>query len=67
LILCGGHLVLQAPILDCETFDPFSLHEDFLTASEVNVGWREVAEALVTAMIVVMLDEGPDPGFEIAW
>jgi hypothetical protein len=40
LILCGLHLVLQAAISDCGSFDPFSLQQDGLGASEVDVGRR---------------------------
>jgi hypothetical protein len=38
LILCGLLLVLQAAISDCGLFDPFSLQQDGLGASEADVG-----------------------------
>jgi hypothetical protein len=46
-LLCRSQLVLQASSFDCRAFDPFSLHEDFLAASEVDVGGREIFQALV--------------------
>lgn len=64
--LCGVHLVLQATISDRGAFDPFSLQQDFLAASEVDVGWREVTQASVITAMVLILDEGGDLGFEIA-
>jgi hypothetical protein len=36
--LCGFLLVLQASLLDCVPFDPFSFQQDCLTAPEVHVG-----------------------------
>ena len=35
-------------------------------ASEIDVGGRDVAQALVVAPVVVLIDEGLDLGFEIA-
>ncbi len=57
--------MLQASILDGETFDPLSFTQDFRRASEVDVGRREIAQALVIAAMIVMLDEGGDPGFKV--
>lgn len=54
----------QAPLVDGFAFDPFSCLQDGLAASEVDVGWCEIAEALVVAPVVVMIDEGADPRFE---
>ena len=56
----------QAAVLDCLSFDPFSLQQDGLTASEVNIGGRKIAQALMVAMMIVMIDEAVDAGFEIA-
>ena len=58
--------MLQAPVFDGLSLDPFSLQQDGLAASEVDVGRGEIAEALVIAPMVVVLDEGADLGFEIA-
>ena len=58
--------MLQAPIFDGSSFDPFSLFEDGGGPAEVGIGGCHVAEALVIALVVVMLDERRDLGFEIA-
>ena len=47
----------QAAVLDCLSFDLFSLHEDCLAAPEVDVGGRKVADALVVAKVIVVGDE----------
>ena len=50
--------MLQASILDGASFDPFSFQQDGLSSAEVNVGRREITEALViTAMVVVTVAE----------
>ena len=58
--------MLQAAVCDGCTLDAFSLGEDRLGPAEVDVGRREVVEALVIADVVVVLDEGVDLPFEIA-
>jgi len=58
--------VLQSSVSDGVSFDPFALEQDGLTASEVDVGGREVLQALVIATMIVVLDEAADVGFEIA-
>jgi len=58
--------VLQAAILDCGSFDPFSFQQDGLGASEVDVSRGKIAQALVIAAMVVVVDEGVDPGFQVA-
>jgi len=67
LILCGELTVLQAPILECAAFDPFSLFEDSRASAKIDVGGREVVEALVITLMVIVLDERLDLGVEIAW
>jgi len=52
--------------MDCLSFGPFSLQQDCLTASEVSIGGRKIAQALIVAMMIVMIDEAVDAGFEIA-
>jgi hypothetical protein len=59
-------LVLQATIFDCPAFDPFAFEEDGLAAPEVDVSRSEIVEALVIAVMVVVLDEGGDLELEIA-
>ena len=58
--------MLQAPLFDGLSFDPFSLQQDGLAASEVDVGRRKIVEALMIAAMIVALDEGSDLGLEIA-
>jgi hypothetical protein len=52
--------VLQATILDGGSFDPFSFQQDGLSSAEVDVGWREIVQALVIAAMIVVIDEGVD-------
>src|SRR6476661_8367012 len=59
--------MVQAPQFDGLSLDPLSLQQNGLAASEVDVGGREIVEALVIAPMIVVLDEGCDLGFEIAW
>ena len=66
LILCGDLAVMQAPIFDSLSFDPFTLFDDGLCPAEVGIGGRDVVQALVIALMVVMLDERFDLSFEIA-
>lgn len=62
---CSG-LVLQATFSDCLFLDLLSHFQDFRAASVVDVGWRQVGEALVVAVAVVVVDEGADLPSEIA-
>src|SRR5262245_53043732 len=64
--LCGLGVMLQASIGDGLAFDPFAFEQNGLAAFEVDVGWGEIAEALVVAAMVVVLDESRDLAFEIA-
>ena len=58
--------MLQAPMLDRLSFDPFTLLDDGWCPAEVGVGGRHVVQALVVALVIVVLDEGLDLGLEIA-
>ena len=57
---------MQAPRFEYFSFDPFALFENGFVAAEVDVGWRDVVQALVEALMVVVIDEGCDLGFTIA-
>ena len=59
-------LMAQAAFLDRQFFDLLPPFDDGRIPSEVSIGGRDVIQALVVAMVVVMLDEGPDLVFEIA-
>jgi hypothetical protein len=52
--------MLQAPVFDGLSFDPFTFQQDSLTAPEVDIGRRQIAQALVIALVIVVLDEGRD-------
>ena len=59
--------MLQAPILECLSLDPFSSFDDGGSPAAIDIGRRHIVEALVVALVVVVLDEGLDLLFEIAW
>ena len=56
----------QASVCDGLSFDPFSSQQDGVATAEVDVGRRQIAEALVVAQVIVVGDEGADLGFEVA-
>ena len=58
--------MLQAAIGDRLAFDPFAFEEDAFGPSKIDVSRCEIAQALVIAGMIVMLDEGRDLPFEIA-
>ena len=60
-------LVQQAAIGDCLSFDSFPFDQNGLASPEVDVGGRQVTEALVIAQVIVIGDEGLNLGFQIAW
>ena len=53
-------------MLDGLSLDPFALFDDGGGPAEVGVGGRHVVQALVVALVVVVLDEGLDLGLEVA-
>ena len=55
--------MLQAPVFHCLSFDPFSFSQDGLAAPAVDIGGRKIVEALVVAVMVVVIDEGADLRF----
>lgn len=65
--MLGGELaVLQAPMFDGFSFDPFTLFDDGRCPAEVGIGGRHVVQALVVTLVVVVLDEGLDLGGKVA-
>ena len=60
-------MVLQSSVFDGVSFGSFALKQDGLAASEVDVGRRQVAQALMVAAMIVVIDEAIDLRFEIAW
>jgi hypothetical protein len=59
--------VKLAARVDGLEFDVASCVEDCVAASEVDLGWREIVQALVVAAVVVVLDEGCDGALHTAW
>ena len=55
--------MLQAPMFDGLSLDPFALFDDGLGPAEVGVGGCHVVEALVVAPVVAGIDERFDLGF----
>jgi hypothetical protein len=58
--------VKQAAIGTCLSFDPFPFDQDNLASPEVDVGGRQVADALMVSQMIVIGDEGLGLGFETA-
>ena len=58
--------VLQAPGLPCVSLDPFPFRQDGLTTTEVDIGRRQVVQALVVAVMVVVADEVADLELQMA-
>jgi hypothetical protein len=48
------------------SFDHVPFDQNGLAPPEVDVGGRQVADALVISQVIVISDEGLDLGFEIA-
>ena len=57
--------MLQAPMFEYLSLDPFSLFDDGGSPAEVGISWRHVVEALVVLAVVVVLDERYDLVFEV--
>ena len=66
LMLSGLAAMLQASGFDGVAFDPFSFQQDGLTTPEVDVGRRQVGDALVVSQMVVVGDEVADLDLEVA-
>lgn len=56
----------QAAIGDSDAFDASSLLQDGFAPSVIHIGGREVVQALVEAVVIVVGDEGLDPRLQIA-
>jgi hypothetical protein len=46
-MLCGLPTVQQAAVCDCLAFDPFPFDQNGLASPEVDVGGRQIADALM--------------------
>ena len=58
--------MVAAAVLDGTSFDLLSHVQNALAASEVDVGRREVVEAFVISVMIVVIDEGVDLVSQIA-
>ena len=65
LMLSRLALKIQATVLNSQFFDLLSPFDDDGMAATVNIGWRDVANAFVVAIIVLMIDECTGLVFEI--
>ena len=66
VMLCGDLAVMQAPGFDSLSFDSVSLFQDDLTPSEVDIGRGQIIDALVIAVVVVVIHEGFNAGLKIS-
>ena len=57
--------MLQAALLDCPFLDLFPFSENGFVAPEVDVSGCDVVDALVIALVVVVIDESADLSFKI--
>ena len=58
--------MLQATVCDGVAFDALTFCEDGLSSAEVDISRGQIVDALVTADMIVMFDEGGDLPLEIA-
>ena len=58
--------MLQGAVLCCQFFDLFPFSENGLISSKEDVCRRDVAEALVVALVVVVFHKRTDLVFKIA-
>jgi hypothetical protein len=56
LILGGDLAVLQAPMFDGLSFDPFSLFDDRFCPAEVGIGGCDVFQALMITLVVTCVN-----------
>ncbi len=59
--------MVQAAVLDGLVFDASPFSQDGFAAPEVDISWGEVGDALVVAVVVVVVDEGRDGGFKLSF
>jgi hypothetical protein len=58
--------VQQAPLLNSLVLDAFTFEQDGLSSAIINVGQGEVLQALVVALLVLVLDKGLDLRLKVA-
>ena len=52
-------------MFDGDAFDAGAFGEDGFVPAEVGVCWRHIAQTFVVAVMIIVLDEGLDLGFEV--
>ena len=52
----------QAPMFDGMSFDVPTFGEDVLAPAKVDVRWGQIVQALMVALMIVVLDEAPNLG-----
>jgi hypothetical protein len=58
--------MLQATLSDSLFLDLFPFSENGFIAAKVDVGGRDVIQALVVSLVVVIFDEATDLTFQVA-
>ena len=66
LMLSRLALMAQAAVLDSQFLDPFPPFNDGGVTIEVGIGGGDGAEALVVAVVVIMVDESADLAFKVS-
>ena len=56
----------QAPLLNGLELDAFTSAQDGVTPREIGLGWGETVQAVVVALVIVVLEEGGDLRLEVA-
>ena len=59
-------LKVQPTLRDGPFLDPFSFCQNRLPTSEVNIGRRQVFQALMVSLVIVVIDERLDLLFKVA-
>ena len=57
--------MLSASVLDGALLDLIAAFADAITLPEVDVGWRQIVQALMVAAMIVVLDEVGDGSLEV--
>ena len=63
-MLCGDLAVMQVFGFDSLSFDLFSLFQDDQTPSKVDIGMGQIIDALVIAVVIVVVHEGFNAGLK---
>ena len=58
-------LIVQTTFHDGSSLDPFSFRQNRLPTSEVNIGRRQVFQAFMVSLVIVVVDEQLDLFFKI--